>query len=417
VLLSMLLIACPFMAETAIAKSRPRLRHSLTINLTPCEVKSGNSCEVTAGDHVRISGLLSGRYHGRRTILVYQRSNPDGSFDVVGKTATASDGIFKFDTVASTNGSWFVQAPGVAGAVRSPVVEQQVAAALSMSAHPTRTDTRHPILFTGSISPVDVHVGERVYLQRAEKSGLWNTIETGTVDGSSHFSISHHFVVRAPAALRVVFLGDDRNLGAVSNEVIVRVKQAQTESLTIESSRQLITYGQSATISGVLKGGSNVSVTLFGRQFGTSRMVALDQTVTAGNGSYRFAVAPAHAIEYEVRGPDGARSYDLFEGVRDSVSLRGPTSATLDRLVVLKGNVAPDKGGHRIDLQMLGSDGQFHTVASTTIGTATSNHTSAYRLRWRPDGIGVVTLRTRVAGDTTNLSGVSPSLVVTIAQR
>jgi hypothetical protein len=77
--------------------------------------------------------------------------------------------------------------------------------------------------------------------------------------------------------------------------------------------------------------------------------------------------------------------------------------------VTFTGAVTPDQAGHPVELQVLGADGQFHTVARTTIGAS-----SGYTFTWRAEAIGATTFRTRVPGDLANVSGVSPSATIDV---
>jgi hypothetical protein len=283
-------------------------------------------------------------------------------------------------------------------------------AQITLSASRTSTDTRNPITFSGTVSPAG-HVGELVDLQREVAPGQWDTIQSGRIDAASRFSISWHFVVAARAALRVLFPGDGRNTSAVSNTVLVTIQQAQKPDFTINSSRQLITDGQSERIFGVLsaRGGANVSVTLTGRVFGSSQMRVLAHATTAANGRYSFTIRPTFTTEYGVRTTIGGRQRftdNLFEGVSDRVSFDSSvTTIPVGKQFVVSGTVAPDKAGRQIDLEVIDSSGKSFTIRTTLHHSG--NGTSAFRQTMVPRRVGSFTLLAHMLGDPKNEPGTS----------
>jgi hypothetical protein len=256
-------------------------------------------------------------------------------------------------------------------------------------------------------------------------SGDWHTLNAGLIGAGSNYSISYRFRIPDTYTLRVLFRGDDRNIAAASDIVSVDIDQTQNRTFTINTSNPIISVGQSAIISGVLylpqaEASSpllpdpNVDVTLFGRALGQSTVVALGTTATGANGGYSFTVSPQNNTEYFVRTtfapPSYRRTASLFEGVQDVVTLSTSSSASMvGQKVTFTGTVAPDKAGHLIELQRLGKDGDFHTVAIGVINIA-----SAYRFVWRFGNSGTFTFRTRVASDGQNVSGASPPVTITV---
>ncbi|MBV9007219.1 MAG: hypothetical protein JO181_21315 [Solirubrobacterales bacterium] len=401
------------------ASAAPRHNHGLTINATPNP--------IITGDAVLIYGQLNGADSAGRTIVLYHRINPRPYFTVVGVTKTNSFGFYEFtraEDVVLTNRSWFVRAPGLPGNVHSRTVHERVAAALSLTASSTTGDTGHPVVFSGHVDPVGFHVGEPVYLQEQDSSGDWHTLKVGLIGGGSNYSISYRFRAPDTYTLRVLFRGDDRNIAAASDSVSVDIDQTQNPTFTINTSDPIISAGQSATISGVLYYPQasatspllpepNIDVTLFGRVLGQSRAVALGTTATGTNGGYSFTVSPQNNTEYFVRTTFAPvrRTASLFEGVQDVVTLTpSSSSSVVGQKVTFTGTVAPDKAGHLIELQRLGKDGDFHTVAIGVI-----NFASAYRFGWRFGNSGSFTFRTRVPSDRQNVSGVSSPVTITVA--
>ncbi len=82
-------------------------------------------------------------------------------------------------------------------------------------------------------------------------------------------------------------------------------------------------------------------------------------TTTGSDGSYSFSQAPTENTLYQVRTTQAPRRHSavLFEGVRDVISMTGPSTATVGQKVTFTGTVLPDKAGHVIYLQRLGKDG------------------------------------------------------------
>ena len=399
-----------------IANAAPRHDHGLTINATPNPIISG--------DGVRIYGQLNGANSGSQTIVLYYRINPAPFFTRIGSTKTTAQGFYEFtraEGVVLTNRSWFVRAPSLPGDIHSRTVHERVASALSLAASTTNGDTGHPITFTGHVAPAGVHAGERVYLQQQGQSGDdWHTIKSGVIGLSSNYAIPYRFRTPGARDLRVLLPGDARNIGAVSDLVTVTIQQNQNASFTINSSAPVVGDSSSATISGVLyiPGTSSpmrgVSVTIWARQVGDASAHPGSSVITGTDGSYSFTVMPEHNTVYFVqttyRPPAYRRTAGLFEGVRDVVGLQasGPSTPVGQR-IMLSGSVVPDKAGRLIELQRLGEDGDFHTVAVGLI-----NRSSAYRFGWRFGNTGTFTFRTRVLGDEHNVSGDSPPVQVTV---
>lgn len=414
-LLASALIAVVVVAVPGVANAAPRHNHGLTINASPNP--------IITGDNVLIYGRLTGAHSAHTTILLYHRINPGPAFTLVGRTTTNGIGFYEFkraEDVVLSNREWFARAAGLPG-VHSRTVRERVAAALSITPTSPTGDTGHPITITGHVDPAGLHVGEPVFLQRETASGNWRTVTSGSIDRNSNYSISRLLRTPGTYSFRVLFRGDARNIGAVSDTAVVDIAQLQDPRFTIHTSDPLITTGRSATISGVLSlpgmpslvGEPNVNVTLFARQLGQSRVTARGTTTTGKDGSYSFKVAPQHNTEYFVRTTFRPirRTAEVFVGVQSAVTLasNSPT-AVVGQTVTFTGTVAPDKAGDVVSLQRLGRDGAFHTVAAARI-----NFASAYRLIWRFGNSGTFTFRTRVVGDGTNVGGASPPVTVTVS--
>lgn len=226
-----------------VAAAAPRHNHGLTINATPNP--------ILAGQGVLIYGQLRGAPVAGQTIRLYHRVNPSPFFTLIGSTTTDSFGFYKFtreEGVVMSNRSWFVRGPGF---THSRTVHERVAAQISINASTTTGDTSTPITFTGSVVPN--HAGQRVFLQeQSPTSDDWRTIDSGVLDGSSNYSITHRWRVPGDRDVRVVLRADPRNIRSESDSVTLTIQQAQVPDFTINTSNPIIPEGSSATISGVL---------------------------------------------------------------------------------------------------------------------------------------------------------------------
>ena len=152
-------------------------------------------------------------------------------------------------TSSLTNRSWFVREQG-AHQIHSRTVFERVAALVSLAASTTTAVTGQPVTFTGSVTPN--HAGERGLLQEQDDAGNWRDLKSGRLDGGSNYSITYRWRFAGDHTVRVLFPRDARNIAGSANPVTVAVQQKQIPGFTINTSDQLISYGQSVTISGVL---------------------------------------------------------------------------------------------------------------------------------------------------------------------
>jgi hypothetical protein len=397
----------------------PRHNHGLTINATPNP--------IIAGESVLIYGQLNGSSPSGQTIRLYHRVNPSHVFTLIGTTTTDALGFYEFtrpDGIVTTNRSWFVRAPALPGNVHSRTVDERVAALVSLTASPPPSvsgyDTNHPILFTGHVYPD--HQFERVYLQ--EQTGLngddWKTVDTGLLGPGSNFAIKYRFRRPGVRDVRVLFRRDARNIAGASDTLTVAVQQAQVPDFTINTSVPIIDEGSSATISGVLDltgtttPDPGVSVTLWGHADGQDYHTIGLPVVTGADGSYSFTVDPTANTVYNVRTtfrpPPTRRAAQLFEGVRDVVSLNASTMTTVvGGTVQFTGTVSPDKAGHVIYLQRLGADGDWHNVATGIVKV-----NSTYSFGWTFGNTGSKEFRARITGGPENVGGASPPVTITV---
>lgn len=197
------------------------------------------------------------------------------------------------------------------------------------------------------------------------------------------------------------------------------VQQKENASFTINSSAPIVPEGEAATISGIqyLAGSSSrpqasTQVTLYGRQAG-GESEALSTTVTGLDGSYSFSQSPVHSTVYYVAATLNAkrRSAALFEGIQDELTIAASSAtATVGGSTTLSGTVTPDKTGHKVSLQRLGTDGNWHNVA---IGTVTTG--STYSFTYSFGQAGSVQVRARIDGGPDNVGGASAPESITVS--
>ncbi len=149
------------------------------------------------------------------------------------------------------------------------------------------------VTFTGAVSPADV--GARVILQRqnALTGNQWRRIDSGFVESTGDYTITHTFVVPGDANLRVLVHSQGRNVPSESNILADTVSQAQNPELTIQASADPIASGEAVTISGKLTAGASRSLTLMAHTARQPGFVAVARTTgnSAGESPLPGAVA------------------------------------------------------------------------------------------------------------------------------
>lgn len=396
-------------AAPGLASAHPHHNRGLTIAATPNP--------INAGDGVLIYGQLKGSAVSGQTIYLYHRVNPNHGFTLIGHTTTNSFGFYEFtreEGIVMSNRSWFVRGPD---ATHSRTIHESVQALVSLAADTSTTDTGHPVLFTGTVTPN--HPFERVVLR--EQVGLngdsFRTIGFTRTNASGEFAFTKRWARPGVETVEAVFRGDARNVRGESDTVTVAIQQKQVPAFTINTSDPIISEGQSVTIRGVLeKPGTTTpepttSVTLYGRTAGQG-FQALASTVTDMDGSYSFTQVPVHNEVYRVRTTLAPRRWTapLYEGVQDAVSLSASTATVpVGGAVKFNGNVTPDKAGHLIYLQRRDAAGNWVYVGATVIrGDSTYSFTRVFG----QDGTKV--FRTRIFGGPDNVGGASSPVTVTV---
>ena len=405
------LVAVACMLVPSLASAAPHHNRALTIHATPAS--------IIAGEPVMIFGRLEGRDSAGQTIKLYHRINPNRSFSLISVTKTDGAGSYQFtraEGVVNTNRSWFVQGPVFS---HSKTIHERVAAEVSLMGSASQGTTRHPIVFSGHVTPD--HVGSVVELQAQKgSSDDWATLKAGRVGAGSNYQISYAWRTAGARDVRVLFRGDSRNTPAVSDVASVVIDQSQVGDFTINTSDAIVGNGSPATITGTLdQPGTttpepSTSVSLYAREPGTGPAKLVQTATTGTDGGYSFTVQTTTNELYQARttyAPDRASAV-LFQGVQDAVTMTASSStSTVEGKVTFSGNVAPDKAGHVIYLQKFGRDGNWHTVQVTTVSGS-----STFQFGWTFGTAGTKQFRARITGGPANVGGASATVPVVVSQ-
>jgi hypothetical protein len=412
-LFACLLSACAGTSIPAVAGAAPVHNRGLTIHAVPHD--------IIAGEAVLIFGQLNGPDHANKLIRLYHRVNPAPQFSLIGTTTTNANGQYEFtrpEGIVLSNRSWFVRGPGL---THSRTVHERVDALVSLAASSPTGLTRHPLVFSGHVTPD--HPGGVVLLQQQKgSSDDWTTVKRAVIGPGSNYNISHAWRVPGAYDLRVKFRGDARNTPSVSDLVSVVIQQAQVPDFTIQTSDPIVQNGQAATISGVLDnadtttGEPNTSVSLFAAQPGTNGPFReLTTTTTTADGSYSFPNVTSTTNQlYQVRTTFAPARHTavLFEGVQDVVTMQASSStSTVDGHITFTGSVSPDKAGHVIYLQKLGKDNDWHTVEVRTVDS-----NSTFQFGWTFGTAGTKEFRARITGGPANVGGASAPVTIDVTQ-
>lgn len=321
---------------------------------------------ITAGESAEISGRLActRQSSGGQTVELYARPNGSHGFTPVQSTTTEASGAYKFSTTPEqVNTSFFVRALGA----QSTTKRLWVAAAVTLTGPPegTQIETGVPETFSGTVTPADV--GARVILQRenAVIGDQWHRIDIGHVEAGGAFSIIHTFRVPGDASIRVLVRSDAINVPSASNVLEDEISQTQNPQLTIETTQDPITYGQSVTISGTVAGTpEGQPVTLYARTKLQRGFAPVAEAKTGSGGSYSFpGQAPVNSTLYEVRSGK-VRSAVLDESVHSVLTAEvSATTVQVGQPVTFSGTVSPDDTGHVIYLEAQNAAGTaFHVI-------------------------------------------------------
>jgi hypothetical protein len=402
--------AAVLLAVPGIAGAAPTHNHGLTINATPNPIQAGQS--------VLIYGQLNTAQNAGRTIVLYHHINGTHTrFSVIGHTTTDAHGYYSFTRAAGvveTNRQWFTRLAGHP-AVHSRTVSEKVSALVSIAAAATNGTTRHPLSFTGHVTPN--HTGNRVLLQEQTGGDDWATIASKRVGPGSNYSISHAWQTAGSHVVRVTLPSDLRNLAGHSDAVDVTIQQTENPSFTINAASSHIVFGSSDTVTGTLyaKGSSTAPQPNTVIVLCSGRSVSTEVCGTAGstdaNGNYSFSVTPVRNQWYQVRTvlAPKRRTSNLFIGVQDAITLVDSGPHTVGQADTFGGTVVP-AAGQFVLLQRKGEDGDWHDVSTGRV-----HGDGSYSISHKFGTPGTKVFRTRVLGDGVTEGAASAPVTVSVA--
>jgi hypothetical protein len=402
--------------------------HSTDRSVRTCHVSiHASSRRITVGAAVTLVGKLTcpaGVSAAAREVAVYQRPLGAGAsgFSVVGRATTEADGSYKLTSDPFDTNTMFRVREGEHGAhtaVRvAPVVTLSgptPAVQASHAAGSERYGQRIKSTFTGSVSPAGM--GKRVALQisYAAAGERWHTVAFGRVGADGRYSITHGFRLAGVMTIRSVAHTGTQNVAAVSETLSFAAPQPQNPRLTIQTSANPISFGQSVTINGVAAGAASAPITLLARTQGSAfAIVAKATTDEAGN--YTFTQAPTQNTSYRVT--DAATSSTvLFEAVKSllvadlapDAGLSGQTVQSGQQLT-FSGTLTPAHAGQAVYLEREYANGLgYHVVEVGSV-----NGTSGYTIVHTFNGIGANVLRIRVPSDGEHQVSTSAPFTVTV---
>jgi hypothetical protein len=363
------------------------------------------SSRITAGETVTIFGKLTcpaGVSVGERQITVSQgrQGTPTADFTVLGVATSETDGSYKIVSQAFDTNTTFRVLIGHHGARAvvkvAPVVTlsgPSPAAVLSAVSGHTLGARPAKATFIGTVKPGDA--GGRVALQVAYAASgeQWRTVSFGSIGTDGSYSLAHRFRTAGQASVRVLVHIRGRNVVAASETLTYEVAQAQNPKLTISSSAAPVSYGQSATISGVAAEAASQTVTLLARTHAGS-FAPVATTTSDVNGNYSFPETPTQSTYYRVSAK-AVYSTVLYEGVKRALTLDPPpSSAQAGQPVTFTGSITPADEGQTVYAERENASGiGFHIVASATIGATGYSITHVFA------NAGSYTMRIRVPGD------------------
>jgi hypothetical protein len=388
-----------------------------------CRVSiDATSHRITAGDSVTVFGQLrcpSGESVADRLITVYQRQLEAGSARfIVGTASTEADGSYQLTPATFTTNSVFLaRSPGAVGTHTGVRVAPQVTfggppagTPLYTGAGHSRATAQYRVTFSGIVSPAGMAGVAVLQREDALTGENWHSIAVGQVDEEGKYSIAHTFGAPGNASLRVVVRPrDGLNVAATSESLSYDISQRQNPRLTIQVSRDPITYGQSVTVTGVAAGAASRPVTLLARTRGNA-FAAVAKGTTDGSGAYTFTQSPPQSTFYEVTTAT-QRSVQPFEGVKYGLSPEPtPGAVAAGQPVSCSGTIAPGRVGQLVYLERQHASGiGFDRVA---VGTVTA--ASTYSIEHTFYNAATDIMRIRVPGDSADQGTLSEPFTIQV---
>jgi hypothetical protein len=204
-------------------------------------------------------------------------------------------------------------------------------------------------------------------------------------------------------------------LGAALAGSATGAKPPKGGGVSLAVKPQVVTYGQTVTLSGKVAGGGGVAVDLQRDPFPFGDGFATQKTVAAGNGgAFSAVLLPTSNTQYRAvaHTSPAAISASVLVTVRFSVGVRASTlTPRRGARVTFTGSVRPRAGGRRATLQRRTSTGTWASVAAVRVRNVTATR-SRYTIRVRVRSGG--TYRVRVGGNAAHATGFSRQLTLTV---
>jgi|GEM_PF-956230 len=393
-------------------------------------VGRGGSCHVeievasrhlTVGESAAVDGSLTcpiPAEAAEQTIAIYQHTVGTPGFLAAGAATAQASGAFLFTTEALEANSVFYAR---ASHSHSHRVSVKVAPLVTISGPPAGAQlaiARHrgaanasastsggdTVTFSGTISPDQA--GAPVVLQRegVNIQESWSRLALGVVGADGKYSITHRFTVPGTANVRVVARVKGMPVG-ISETLSYEVSRRQNPQLTIQASPELLTSGESVTLSGIAAGPGGQSLTLLASTDGHA-FAPVATATSESDGSYAFSPqSPPHDTRYKVSSSD-ISSTTLFEGVKPALKASAPPeSAPGGEPLVFTGEVSPGVAGQVVDLERQNPGGfGFHVVE---VGALEAD--GSFSIEHIVSGSSIQAFRVKVPG-TAELEGVASEL-------
>jgi len=375
---------------------------------------------ITSGESAQVYGRLAcgGVAETGQTVTVYQHSAGTAGFTALPTTTTGAGGFYQVTaSKITTDSTFYAVAAGARSANRvvrvSPIVTV-IGPGETPTSHPESkvlmTGQRNAVTFIGTVSPADQ--GAQITLQRESSTAFeeWKGIQNGVVGFGGTYAIRHRFVVPGDANLRVLVRRHGKfSVRGISNTLSYEIVQAQNPNLTLNSSANPISEGQSVTLTGKVAGASNAAVTLLGHTaMGTWSVVTSGKTNASGE--YTFTQSPASNTFYRVQS-GAVSSAVLFEGVKYVLTANvSATTVQAGQPLTFSGTVNPGRAGDVVYLERQNAIGTgFHVVY---VGAVTS--TGTYSITDSVFGTGSAVFRVKVPGDPANQAVSSSLFTITV---
>ncbi len=366
---------------------------------------------LAAGETVSLSGELlcpSNRSATGEALTIYVRERGTAAgLQEVGTATTQTDGSYQFTSAPlETDSVFYVRAPGSFSAHTLVRVAPKVTLTAAPADAQTATVGGHPgrrtwLTFTGTVRP-DI-AGAHVALQR-EYTALgerWRTIAVGLVGPDGEYSFTHSFRAAGEMSVRAVVHSRRTDVEAASEPLVYDLPQPQNPRLTIQSSSEEVSAGQSVTITGVAAGVDDAPITLLERTRGHGFTV-LSKGATDAGGAYTFTESPQQTTFYRVIDATAA-STELFEGFQPALTAAlspsteqaGKLLAPTGEQVSFSGTIVPAHPGQVVYLEREQLSGVgFQVIAAGTVGID-----SSYSISYVFSRPGTWIVRIRVPGN------------------